>query len=438
MCSPNSASSELPLGASVAGAEKSPAAPSARAPIRARDPERLFTRVFALILATQMSFGFSFSTFFLLPKYLATELSAGPAEIGQVTAAAMIAAVLAVPWIGRAIDRHSRPLLIVIGALVSAAAALALIPIRHVGAELFALRACQGVALALVFSAAATFVSDIAPRARLAQALGLFGTASLLTNAAGPALCEAIASRAGWTPVFVFGAVTALACAMLALFLPKQAQGAATRTRTDPARYDGRTLRVFYCVVAIGIGFGTMLTFSLPFAILLGTARVSDFFVGYTVTAAAIRIVFGSLADRVGRGRIAALSLAIYGCSLFAGALLRPGWLGALGALFGAGHGLAYPSLNAMVVEHVPASRRGSVMAVFNGCFNGGVALSTFALGSLAELAGYPWAFVAAGFGVFSAIAVLGLRSPRLASSMLNGALPWRLAKVVEKKRTSS
>src|SRR5437762_1608364 len=82
-------------------------------------------------------------------------------------------------------------------ALGSAAAALLLIPIHEVGAALFALRAFQGVALALVFSAAATLASDIAPPARLGQALGLFGCASLVTNAIAPALCEVIASRTG-------------------------------------------------------------------------------------------------------------------------------------------------------------------------------------------------------------------------------------------------
>jgi MFS family permease len=405
--------------------------------LRPREPERLFTPAFALILATQMSFGFSFSTFFLLPKYLATELHAGPAAIGQVTAAAMVAAVLAVPWIGRAIDRYDRRSLITFGALVSAAAALALIPIREIGPALFALRAFQGVALALVFSAAATLVSDIAPAARLGQALGLFGTASLVTNAIAPAFGEEIAARAGYAPVFVFGAVTALACAALAMFLPKPARAAAPPLSL-PTRYDAETFRVFYCICAIGVGFGTMLTFSLPFAIALGARKVSDFFIGYTATAAGVRLVFGGLADRVGRRRIAVAALLIYGCSLFAGAALRPGWLGVLGAVFGIGHGLAYPSLNALVVEGVPSARRGRFMALFNGCFNAGVALSTFALGSLAKHAGYPWAFATAGLAAFSAVWLLGLRSPRPAGSVLSEAQSWRLVKAVEKKPTSS
>ena len=45
----------------------------------------LFTRPFVLLLVAQAVFGLGFSTFLILPAYLATELAASPSQIGLVT-----------------------------------------------------------------------------------------------------------------------------------------------------------------------------------------------------------------------------------------------------------------------------------------------------------------------------------------------------------------
>ena len=59
-----------------------------------------------MLLAIQLAHGFAFSSFFLLPKFLTTELGAGPELIGRITAVAGIAGVLSVPLVGIWIDRE--------------------------------------------------------------------------------------------------------------------------------------------------------------------------------------------------------------------------------------------------------------------------------------------------------------------------------------------
>jgi MFS family permease len=80
----------------------------------------------------------------------------------------------------------------------------------------------------------------------------------------------------------------------------------------------------------------------------------------------------------------------------------------ALGSLFGLGHGLSYPALNAMIMDRVRSEQRGRVMTLFNGCFNAGVTASTLLLGSFAKHAGYPLTFTVAGLFTLSALFVLG------------------------------
>ncbi|HEY6556503.1 MAG TPA: MFS transporter [Polyangiaceae bacterium] len=368
--------------------------------------ERLITPAFALIVAMQLAFGFGFSIFFLLPKYLTTSLHAGPDAVGWVSASAVVAAVLAVPLLGRAIDHYDRRYLIVAGALGSALCALCFTLVQSVGLALLLLRAVQGVSMALVFNAAATLVTDLAPPARMGQALGLFGLSALITNAVAPAIAESVAVRSGWSAVFVMSAASATLCASLALFLPRPVRSHAHAHAGRPS-YGPRVLKILYAIGIVGLAFGTLFTFSLPFALSLGAREVSNFFIGYTLTAATLRILLGSWADRVGRPRVAVGALAVYCTALFAACGLQPQWLGALGALMGAGHGLAYPALNAMVVEGVPVQHRGRVMSLFNGCFNAGVALSTLTLGAVAKEFGYPLVFAIAGVVALSGLPLL-------------------------------
>jgi MFS family permease len=368
--------------------------------------QRLFTPAFGFIVGMQLTFGFGFSIFFLLPKYLTTVLRAGPDQVGWVSASAVVAAVLAVPLLGRAIDRYDRRHLIVAGALCTAACALCFPFVQTVGATLLLLRAAQGVAMALVFNAAATLVTDMAPPAKMGQALGLFGVSALITNAIAPAIAERVAVHSGWSTVFVMAAVAPALCASLALLLPRPVRAPVHAHAARPS-YGPRVLKILYAIGVVGLAFGTLFTFTLPFALMLGALEVSDFFVGYTLTAATLRILLGGWVDRVGRSRVAVGALALYCTALFATCGLEPRWLAALGAIMGAGHGLIYPALNAMVVEGVATEHRGRVMALFNGCFNAGVAISTLTLGAVAKAFGYPLVFAIAGIVALSGLPLL-------------------------------
>src|SRR5262245_60221345 len=82
-------------------------------PVRPPDGA-LLTPPFVRLLATQAAFGFSFSVFLLLPQVLAASFGSTPAAIGLVMAAFGAASVLAIPFVGRVVDRlgHRRTLVL--------------------------------------------------------------------------------------------------------------------------------------------------------------------------------------------------------------------------------------------------------------------------------------------------------------------------------------
>jgi hypothetical protein len=61
----------------------------------------LFTRDFALVLVTQLTFGFAFSSFLLLPKFVVTVLHGSPSQVGYVGALSVLSAILVSPWCSR-------------------------------------------------------------------------------------------------------------------------------------------------------------------------------------------------------------------------------------------------------------------------------------------------------------------------------------------------
>src|SRR4051812_37166027 len=93
------------------GARATSSSSNERQVIRARlqsGSESLLTPSFVLALCLQFCFGLSYSTFFLLPKFLARQFHANADAIGAVAATALLASVLASPWTGAWLDSGSR------------------------------------------------------------------------------------------------------------------------------------------------------------------------------------------------------------------------------------------------------------------------------------------------------------------------------------------
>jgi len=356
----------------------------------------LFTRDFALVVMAQLAFGFAFSSFFLLPKYVVTELAGSPSQVGYVGATSVVAAVLASPWCGKLLDRGPRRPLMVAGCLLSGLAALAFLGVTHVGWYLYAVRALQGVAYTMYFVAVVTLVADISPPSRLGQAIGWTGCAGLLMNAVATLIAERLALAHGWNAVFVTAGAVGLVGALICLFVrepaskPQLASASVAPHNTLP----GSRLAVMWAAVAGGAAFGVMFTFTQPLALSLGDLKMGPLFAGYTATALGVRLLFGSAADRLGRARVSGAALAFYSLVVAATAGLSPGWLGAVGLGFGLAHGAFYPSLNALALEGVQREQRGMVGAYFNAAFNAGVFIVTFCFGQIAQAYGYRVVFL--------------------------------------------
>ena len=376
--------------------------------------DRLLTRGFASLLLAQVGFGYAFSSYFLLPKFVVVALHGGPGEIGLLTATHNAAVFALMPAMGALVDRFGRRRFLTAGALLMAAASLLFTAIDSFGPAIFVLRAVQALAFAMAFAAGSALAVDEAPPERVAQAIGLFGLTFLSMNAVAPLVVEEVSARAGWPTAFGLAAAGAILCALLSLRLRERAVPGGegellpglVAVATRPSQ-----LRVMVVVALVGVAFSSIFNFHQPFALEAGIERVRAFFAAYAVAVIGIRLGLGDWIDRFGRRRSAIAALGLYvAVALLASEIPRAG-LAVLGAALGLAHGVFYPAFNAIAIEGAGPSERGKVMALYQAAFQAGGTAGPLALGLLAEREGYPPVFFAAA-GCLALALVLLVRSP--------------------------
>lgn len=371
----------------------------------------LWSIALARILLAQLSFGFAWCLYLVYPKYLASELGVGPSGIGAVGAAAGVASAISATLVVRSIDR-SRRALFVRGALILLLASIGYSFVERFGPVVYLLQACVAISYAFAFNAAMAAVTDVVAPARLGQAFGLQSSANLSMNAVSTLTAEAIARAYGWRYVFLTASVAALLSLSIGFGLPGM-----RRAPEEPAAAPPRYLSLLPVLATgslVGSAYVAMAMFHQPYVLSKGAHQVSSFFVGFTAAALTMRLLFGHLGDRLGRGRVAIASLLIYALVTASMVRFNVALLWLHGAGFGIAHGIAYPTLIAFATERVAAGAKGRVIAAFSGFFAAGSAIGASGFGALSAAYGYPVIYQVATLGMLTgAVALAGFARRR-------------------------
>lgn len=362
--------------------------------------DKLFTRPFVALLGMQAAYGSSFSMFFLLPKYLAA-VGETPSRIGLVMGGFGVACILTIPFLPGIIRLCGRRGALMAATLLLAAAGAMFAVLTRPGWAAVVLRAAEGVTWTIMFSTSVALTAEMAPRDRLAQAIGLAGGASLIMNAVAPAIGEPLADRFGYRPAFLLAAVAALMAAALARRLPvsDKAPGPGSVRATPGHRTAGPApsrLSVYVVFALGGLAFSVMLTFLAPFALAAGVHAIRAFFIAYTCAALAVRVLGGRLSDRLGHASVAGGALLVYGLVIASTGFLGAHHLVLLGIGFGLAHGAAFPALMALLVTSTAPERRPRTLGIANGAMSLGIS-AVFPAGMLVKPLGYVAMFALAG-----------------------------------------
>ena len=343
----------------------------------------------------------------VVPLY-ATTAGAGTAGAGLTTAALLFATVAAELVSPRLVGRFGYRPVFAVGLLLLGVPALALAASAQLVAIL-AVSLVRGLGFGIVVVLGSALVAGLVPAQRRGEGLGLYGVVVGVPGVVALPLGVLLVGQVGYAPVFVAGAVAALAgLALLPGLVVPAASPAAGAGGPVGIRAGLRMPGLVRPAVAFSVtatAAGVVVTF-LPLAVTGGAGGLAA--AGLLVQAAAAtaaRWWAGRFGDRHGPARLLIPALLTAATGVLGLVLVDhpvPVLAGLL--LFGAGFGVSQNASLALMFSRVGPAGYGTVSALWNLGYDVGMGLGAAGFGVLVALTGYP-----AGFAVTALLILVAL-----------------------------
>ncbi len=349
-----------------------------------------------------------------VPIFVSSELGLGAWAIGLIAGSQFIAALCSRLSAGRYSDTRGPKKAVVSGLLMTMAAGIICTlayflrssPLAAAAVLLIG-RTILGSAESFIITGAQSWALAVAGPGRSAQVIGWAGTALFLALALGAPLGGLLQGTWGFWAVGVFSTITPALVLASILGLPE------VIPERGHALHLGAVfvqVRVFGAIMAlVGFGYGAMVSFGVLLFAERGWFPTWGALTAFSIGLVIARLAIGSLPDRLGGVRAAALLLVVN--TLGFGALtIATHHVVGLAAAFVAGFGysVVYPALGREAVRRVPARDRGIAMAVYSAFIDVSLGLGSPILGIAAGAFGAASVF---GFACASAVLAMGLLS---------------------------
>lgn len=310
----------------------------------------------------------------LLPTFpfFVTHLGGDAVAIGAATALFSIASIVSRPFVGWLIDTRGRFTILAV-----------------------MLRTAHGVFHAASSNASSTWVTDIIPRPRMGEGLGMYGLSMAVSTAVAPALGLALMNRCGFSPLFAVTALVALAALLTGCGIRSRGY---TMSRT-PLRIRGlfepmslpAAVTQFFFMMA----YGVVEVYVAIYAASRSLPGGGLYFIFIALATVATRLLLGRTIDRHGEAGLVYSGNAaiIAGILLLVFAHSVPCYL-LSAVLLGYSFGAIQPSLQTMAMHAVQPERRGAASSTFFVAFDFGIALGGFLAGLLVKYLDYDAMFL--------------------------------------------
>lgn len=341
----------------------------------------------------------------VLPLYALRRFDMQPQVITLLGASFFLAQAIASPYLGRLSDRYGRVPILIISQIGTAVSFVMIAQAQSV-AMLFAARILDGITGGNIIVAQA-YITDITPREKRTQSLGLVFAAFGLGFVFGPALGGLLSGLFGPAVPFYLAALAATAVVILTYFTLDETLSPAQRQQN---RQRGRgSLSIRHIVTNYPLVVVLLLTFVGQFALgllqstfaLYGAAvlfagytqRITDLGIGLLLTVVGVTqlitqlIILPRALKRFNETVIIALGLIVRALGLFIFAIVTVPWLGAFGSVFFAlGMGLMMPPLQSTATRTVEDEVRGEVLGVNQSVVSISTIISTAVSGAIFAL----------------------------------------------------
>jgi MFS family permease len=323
-----------------------------------------YSKDFWLLSASMFFFMLSFNL--ILPELNGFISQLGGAKFkGSIIFLFAIAAGLSRPFAGKLADLIGRKRTIYVGIAIALVTSLCY-PIMSLLGFFMLLRFVHGLSAGFAPTGSTALLTDILPAGKKGAAMGLWGTFISLGIGIGQALGSSIFSVSNFDILFLCSAAFAV-IALLFIFPIKETLAIQQRfswqqlyiKKEDVLEPDVKPAAFIMLLTAISSG--VIFVLSSDFAGYLGIQNKGYFFGIYVLSTIAIRLLFSSISDRIGRRKTM-----LFGCSLLAVGMI---WIGLANSvasytagaiIFGLATGISSPTLFAWTADLSPIHRRGT------------------------------------------------------------------------------
>jgi predicted MFS family arabinose efflux permease len=387
---------------------------SAQRPAAQAAREPLLTPAFVrLALADLGYFTAAGVAIYTLPAFVTGPVGSDEAGAGLAFGAFAVTALVLRPFAGRLSDTRGRRPVLLGGALVAAVAMLLTAHADSLG-TVVALRLTLGVAEAAFFVASFAALADLAPPSRIGEALSYNSLGLYLGLALGPPLGELLVRSLGFTAAWYGAAALLVLSAGFVHGIGETRASLPEAARPAPLVH-WRAVPPALGFLASVVAMGGFLAFASLHADVVGLHPASIPVALYGAVVVVCRIAFARVPDRLPPLPLGAAALA----TIAAGLVVMALWSSTSGALVGAvlmGLGVTFstPAFFSAAFATASPSERGAASGTVSVALDLGLGGGPILLGLVAQGAGIPSAFLAAG-----AVALAGA----LWSAALSGAL---------------
>lgn len=389
--------------------------------------EKLWTESFVKICLVNFFIMVNFHALLPTFPYFIEYLGGDSIAMGLATALFSLSSIISRLFLGWLIDTKGRRIILIIGLV-----GMSLIPMGYFVAAGIAfaviLRNVHGVFHAAASSATSTWVTDIVPRSRMGEGLGMFGLSMAISTAVAPALGLAVMNWQGGLPTsfgFLSLFITAALAGVVALFIGISIKNRNYKQSETPFKINGmlekKSIPASVTQFFFMITYGVIEVYVAIYATKNGLPSGGIYFLFIAVATILTRMFLGRVVDHRGEGILVYTGniAVVIGVLLLVFVHNAPGYI-VSALLLGYSFGAIQPSLQAMAMKVVAPDRRGAASSTFFIAFDLGIALGALLAGILIKHVGYDWMFICIGFSSVLSLAYYFLFGRNHESSLNN------------------
>ena len=336
------------------------------------------------------------------------------------------------PWMAQWMNRLGARTMWGIGYIVFATASLSNLLLGALNLWIYVVRSGLVLGAAIVFASSLTYISQLAPDSRRAEAIGVLGVGGFLGMLAGPFLGDMFLGaaddrqRSSFVVFFVVAALANIIPACILWFIRPTAKS----TEAVSIRLSDfvSTVRKHWpgSILLVDCAFGVCMTGPFVFVASFidkeplridGVSMIGLFFWFYAGPAVLIRTLGRRLPERVGTERLLVIGGLFMSAGMFAFALVsyeQPRLIIVPALLAGVGHALMFHTMTSITLERFPLDVRGTGSALALMMLDLGTIAGAPILGAIGEEFGFAALFATIGGTCLTAVAAHSLLRKRV------------------------